>query len=134
MSMPQRSQLASDWLEAMYEAGTSDDAPSSADLSKFVRFCMQCAHEGDLSPIDEVLRDVDVTKVSICYMISMLRSNYRLHKSLQHWEPLRDRVGLELLARGKEPKKLLRGLLDVSNKHPSGALDGLLRVHPTLRN
>lgn len=128
------SQLASDWLNTMYAAGIDDKTPGVRDLSKYYSFFMRCAHQGDLKPVDELLKHTDVKRISISYMMALLRGNYRMHQRLPHWVCFRSRVRDELDSRGKDTTMIMVGLLEVTpDDNPSGALDGLMRVHPTLR-
>lgn len=122
--------LVDEWLNRLYGLGNSQNVFDAYELTAF---CMDCARHGNLSPIDQLMAEVDVTKISPTFMVTLLRSNFRLHHHMVNWVDFRDRVHVELTSRGLQANSILRGLLDIGKATPSGALDDLLGVHPSLR-
>lgn len=121
------------WLEKMYACGPLESITSPQTLAGIHSYFIQCAQSGNLGAIDRLLESVVASRVSITWMISLLRGNFRVHEMLPNWKPFRDRVYSEIEKRGENPRVILRGLLDGQLSAPSGALDNLLGVHPTLR-
>lgn len=121
------------WLEKMYACGALESNTSVQTLAGIHSYFMQCAQNGNLDVIDRLLASTDVSRISVTWMISLLRGNFRIHHNLSNWKSFRDRAYAEITKRGENPGRILRGLLDGQIENPSGALDNLLGVHPDLR-
>jgi hypothetical protein len=104
-------------------------------LQDLISFSMDCHVNGDLTPIDELMKDLDPTKTNKIYSCGLLRCNFRLHNVLTNWFTFRDRVKEAFIVAGENYEDPLHGLLDVTwykQTQDSYAFGCLMNIHPYL--
>ena len=64
----------------------------------------------DLYTIDEMLGELDETKLSTQACISIIRCTFRVRNMINNWYDFRRRLHTEIYTRGENPDRLMRGL------------------------
>ncbi len=103
--------------------------------SEMIGLVLFAGRIGDLSYVERLLEQIDVTKVNPMSVASLLRSSLRFTPYLKHWFTLRDRLLAEL---PKHPEikanALMVGMVELDATYsPPTELDDLMRVHSNFR-
>ena len=103
--------------------------------SEMIGLVMFAGRVGDLSYVERLLEQIDVTKVNPMSVASLLRSSLRFTPYLKHWFTLRDRLLAELPNHPEiKANALMVGMIDLDATYsPPTELDDLMRVHSNFR-
>lgn len=111
-------QRVSSLLECLYKRDQKDKGRK--DIQVVLRFTMECMKNeranvdtgaARLNDINQLLVDVDTSRVSVEAIVAMLRSSFVVRDKLTNWGSFLTRAIIEINKRGISHKSLLRGLL-----------------------
>jgi hypothetical protein len=90
-----------------YRAARTNPRESSEIILKLIE---ESIHYGETSLIQDLLEKVDVTRLSVFSMMTLVRITARLKDAIPHWMVVANVVWDELDRRGHSPQRLLIGL------------------------
>ena len=83
-----------------------------SDISGIIGEIEETLIDHDLYTIDEMLGELDETKLSTQACISVIRCTFRIRNMINNWYDFRRRLHTEIYTRGENPDRLMRGLYE----------------------
>lgn len=83
-------------------------------MEKIVELCNTLStmlHFGQFAEVDALMRNIEVSQTSTEELVAWCRYSYCANFHLQEWKNLVNKVESELLNRGEDAERILRGLL-----------------------
>lgn len=113
---------------------TSEDSLRTMN-SEMIGLVLYAGRIGDMSYVERLLEQIDVTKVNPMSVASLLRSSLRFTPYLKHWFTLRDRLLAELPNHPEiKARALMVGMIVLDATYsPPTELDDLMRIHSNFR-
>lgn len=126
---------SAEWLDYMYSI-KNDDADIISKLSELAGLSLKGKQNGDLSGVEEILKNIDVSKCASIVLVAFCRYTFSLNQFLEAWFAYRDRCFEKLVSEEDEEraKTLMRGLMDNKIYKPMFPEfeTQILHMHPSL--
>ena len=104
---PEKSISITGWLQFIYkESGELTDR----NIATVISGLSSLLSVGSFSMVDTILGALDIERISIEIMISLLRTSFAARSELERWDGFRQAAVGEVARRGRDPEKVLRNL------------------------
>ncbi len=126
---------SAEWLKYIYSI-KKEDEHIIAKLSELAGLTVKGKQSGDLSGIEEIFNDIDVSKCASIVLVAFCRYTFSLNQFLPSWFTYRDRCFEKLVSEEGEEraKTLMRGLMENKVYKPMFPEfeTQVLHMHPSL--